>query len=56
MSKKQQGLADKDMVIRALKDSFVKLDPRTQAKNPVMMLVYISAIMTTICFSSLWEG
>ena len=50
MSKKQQGLADKDMVIRALKDSFVKLDPRTQAKNPVMMLVYISAIMTTILF------
>ncbi|POP33431.1 K(+)-transporting ATPase subunit B [Lactonifactor longoviformis] len=50
MSKKQQGLADKDMVIRALKDSFVKLAPKTQAKNPVMMLVYISAIMTTILF------
>ena len=51
MSKKQQGLADKDMVIRALKDSFVKLDPRTQAKNPVMMLVYICLLYT----SSIWE-
>ncbi len=36
------------MVARAIKDSFVKLSPKIQAKNPVMLLVYISAILTTI--------
>ena len=27
---------------------FIKLNPKTQAQNPVMLLVYISAILTTI--------
>lgn len=31
----------------AIKDSFLKLSPKTQVKNPVMMLVYLSAILTT---------
>lgn len=38
------------MLLRAVKDSFVKLAPKTQVKNPVMMLVYVSAVMTTILF------
>ncbi len=38
---------DRAMVLRAIKDSFVKLAPRTQAQNPVMLLVYLSAILTT---------
>lgn len=38
------------MVARAVKDSFIKLSPKTQAKNPVMLLVYISAILTTALF------
>ena len=33
-----------------LKISFYKLAPKTQAKNPVMLLVYISAILTTALF------
>lgn len=32
---------------RALKDSFTKLKPTVQVQNPVMLLVYISAILTT---------
>lgn len=40
-------LADKKMVVRAIKDSFVKLSPSVQAQNPVMLLVYISAILTS---------
>lgn len=48
MSHKQTGFANRDMVIRAVKDSFIKLDPRIQVKNPVMLLVYVSAILTTI--------
>ena len=39
---------NKKMFERAIKDSFIKLEPKTQAKNPVMLLVYISAILTTI--------
>lgn len=46
--KHKSALVDKNIVLRAVKDSFVKLNPRTQAKNPVMLLVYISAILTTI--------
>lgn len=49
MSQKiKQSIADKTMVSRAIKDSFVKLAPKTQAENPVMLLVYISAVLTTI--------
>lgn len=33
--------------MRAIKESFIKLKPKTQAGNPVMLLVYLSAIMTT---------
>lgn len=49
-NKNKSALADKAMIMRAIKDSFVKLSPKTQAKNPVMLLVYISAIMTTILY------
>ncbi|MGN8938113.1 potassium-transporting ATPase subunit KdpB [Bittarella sp. HCP28S3_D9] len=44
---KKSALMDRAMVLRAVKDSFVKLAPRTQAQNPVMLLVYISATLTT---------
>lgn len=48
MSQKQTKFADRKMLIRAIKDSILKLDPRIQVKNPVMLLVYVSAILTTI--------
>lgn len=31
---------------RAVRDAFAKLNPREQAKNPVMLMVYLSAILT----------
>ena len=46
-SKTKSAFADKKMLGRAIKDSFIKLNPKTQVKNPVMLLVYISAILTT---------
>lgn len=49
-TKKKSALTDKTMLLRAIKDSFVKLAPKTQVKNPVMMLVYVSAVMTTVLF------
>jgi K+-transporting ATPase ATPase B chain len=32
----------------ALRDSFAKLDPRVQFRNPVMFVVYVGSILTTI--------
>src|ERR1035438_1098207 len=41
-------LFDPPIVRRALKDSFVKLNPRGMMKNPVMFVVEVGAAMTTI--------
>lgn len=49
-SRSKSAFADKKMLGRAIKDSFIKLNPKTQVQNPVMLLVYISAILT----SGLW--
>jgi len=41
---------NKNIIWDALKQSFTKLAPNVQVKNPVMMVVYIGAILTTILF------
>ena len=38
----------KDMMGRAVRDSFAKLDPRVQIQNPVMFLVWLSAVMASV--------
>ena len=38
----------KDMMGRAVRDLFAKLDPRVQIQNPVMFLVWLSAVMTSV--------
>ena len=35
---------------RAVRDAFAKLSPREQAKNPVMLMVYLSAVLTFVLF------
>lgn len=50
MASKQTKYVMKDLMGRAVKDSFKKLSPKDQVKNPVMFLVYVSAILTTILF------
>ena len=50
MAKKKSALADQAIVSRAVKDAFRKLAPKDQIKNPVMFLVYVSAILTTVLF------
>ncbi len=37
-----------DIVKRALIDSFIKLDPRVQVRNPVMFVVELGATITTV--------
>jgi K+-transporting ATPase ATPase B chain len=36
------------IVSGALRDSFAKLDPRVQFRNPVMFVVYVGSILTTL--------
>jgi K+-transporting ATPase ATPase B chain len=42
------SLFRRDIVTRALLDSLIKLDPRVQIRNPVMFVVEIGAVITTI--------
>ncbi|MBU4439762.1 MAG: potassium-transporting ATPase subunit KdpB [Acetobacterium sp.] len=46
----------KNIFIDAIQQSFVKLSPRVQIKNPVMFVVYIGAIMTTMLFFLSFAG
>ncbi len=46
--RKRSSLFDKSLVRGAIVDSFRKLDPRTQLRNPVMFIVYLGAIITTV--------
>jgi K+-transporting ATPase ATPase B chain len=41
-----RSLFDKEILAVALKGSFTKLDPRVQAKNPVMFVVLIGTVVT----------
>ncbi|HEX8464333.1 MAG TPA: HAD-IC family P-type ATPase, partial [Abditibacterium sp.] len=45
--KKSASMFDPAIVRRAAGDAFKKLDPRIVAKNPVMFVVYVGAIVTT---------
>src|SRR3984893_8539200 len=44
------SLFEPAIVGRAILDSFKKLNPRTQARNPVMFVVLIGSVWTTILF------
>ncbi len=48
---KAHSLFDRAIVSRAIADSFLKLDPRRQVRNPVMFTVYIGSILTTGLFA-----
>src|ERR1700704_3456673 len=46
----RRRLVTKSIVRQALVDSFVKLLPQHQWRNPVMFVVYLGSILTTILF------
>ena len=48
--KNKSIFADRNMMNRALRDSVLKLSPRVQVKNPVMFMVFVSAILTLVLF------
>ncbi|MDP4209796.1 MAG: potassium-transporting ATPase subunit KdpB [Bacteroidota bacterium] len=45
---KQASLFSKKIFVQAFKDSFVKMNPALLVKNPVIFIVAIGAVMTTI--------
>src|SRR3989441_1139526 len=45
---RKKSLADSAILSRAILDSFRKLNPRTIVKNPVMFVVEVGAVLTTI--------
>jgi potassium-transporting ATPase ATP-binding subunit len=47
---KSRPLFDAKIVKRAIIDSFKKLDPRVQIRNPVMFVVLIGSVLTTALF------
>ena len=46
--KPAQGLLDPALIKPALKEALFKLDPRFQWRNPVMFVVYIGSLLTSI--------
>jgi potassium-transporting ATPase ATP-binding subunit len=44
---RRRGLFDRAIVGAAVRDSFKKLDPRLQAKNPVMFVVLVGAVLVS---------
>ena len=47
-TKVQSSIFDPELLRPAVLDSFKKLDPRIQWKNPVMFVVFIGSIITTV--------
>lgn len=57
MSKKKQAFMDSNIIKDAFKESFKKLSPKVQYRNPVMFVVYIGSMLTTVIFlASLFKG
>jgi K+-transporting ATPase ATPase B chain len=57
VSSRRQNLFTREIVLTAVRDSFVKLDPRTLVRNPVIFIVELgSAIVTVISFRDLFSN
>ena len=49
-NRRTRSMFDPAILRRAVADSFVKLDPRLMARNPVMFVVEIGSVLTTLLF------
>ena len=56
MSHKKLAMFDPVLVKPAIVDSFKKLDPFVQWRNPVMFVVYVGSIMTTLLWAQALAG
>src|SRR5438552_8773256 len=53
---KASSLFDVTIVRQAIVDSFRKLTPRRQVRNPVMFVVYVGSILTTLLWAQAVVG
>ena len=56
MTHKKLAMFDPVLVKPAIVDSFRKLDPRQQWRNPVMFVVYVGSILTTVLWVQAFQG
>lgn len=56
MSRKQLALLEPALVRQALLDSFRKLSPRAQWRNPVMFMVWLGSMLTTLLCVAMATG
>jgi len=55
--RKRSSLYDPAILVPAIPQSFKKLDPRWMARNPVMFVVEVGAVITTYAFvTGFWSG
>ncbi len=50
------ALASAPMLLAGLRDAFVKLDPRVQFRNPVMFVVFVGSLLTTVIGCAVLAG
>lgn len=48
MKRTRKGILNSALLLEAIKDSFIKLAPKNQFRNPVMFVTYLAATITTI--------
>jgi len=56
MSKQALAMFDSALVMPAIAESFKKLNPRVQWRNPVMFVVYVGSLLTTVLFVQAAKG
>lgn len=56
MSRQQQALFDAALMRAAIVDAVKKLHPRVQFRNPVMFLVYLGSVLTTLLAAAMVAG
>nr|MDP9107079.1 potassium-transporting ATPase subunit B [Candidatus Eremiobacteraeota bacterium] len=57
MASRSRSLFDRAILLTAVRQSFVKLDPRVQLRNPVMFVVEVGALVSFLfAFRDLGNG
>src|SRR5882757_7700820 len=56
MINKHLSMFDKSLLVPAILDALRKLDPRVQWRNPVMFVVYIGSMLTTVLWIQALRG
>ncbi|SFR93304.1 K+-transporting ATPase ATPase B chain [Dyella sp. OK004] len=47
---------DRELILKAIADSFRKLSPRQQFRNPVMFVVFVCSVLTTLLWAQALAG